>query len=119
MARINIRTTTIRSEEMALPAFASAVVDEEDHEGYPFARSSGMAIMSDGSSLEISVAGHRPYAGFGGTEFTDAEITISYEKVALAEGNFRTGPAASAGFAQVLAVLEGIVAKVRAEMGEA
>lgn len=118
MARINVRTTTttIRSEEMSLPAFASAMLDEESHDGYPHVQGSGTAILADGSSLKVSVVGHRPYGDFGGTEFTSAEVKVCFEKVALAEGEFRSGPAAIEGFAEVLAVLEGLVAKVRAEM---
>ena len=116
MARINVRTTTVRSEELALPAFCGFVNDTENGRGHVRMGGSGMIIMSDGSSLDLAVEGKR-YQEDG--DFVSAQVKVTFEQVALVEGIPGSEPADREGFAEVLAVLEGFVAKVRAEMGEA
>lgn len=119
MTRVNFSETTIHSVEMDLPAWSSTILDEEDHDGYPWVQTSGTAILADGRSLNVSVRGHRAYADFGGEEFTSAEVKVTFDRGPIAEGRFGSEPADREGFAQVLAVLEGLIDKVRAEMREA
>lgn len=117
MAKVRFETRHVEEREIVLPAFESGV-EEQDHDGSPFVFGGGTAILSDGSSLKVSIDGNRSYGDFGGDDFTDAKITVTFEQHAFhqAEARFGSSPAARDGFAEVLAVLDRLTARVRAEM---
>ncbi|QDI79120.1 hypothetical protein E8E01_01060 [Methylorubrum populi] len=103
--------------EIALPAFASDV-EEQNHDGNPHVIGGGTAILSDGSSLKLSIDGNRSYGDFGGEDFDDVKVTLIFDKnpIHRAWCWFGSTPASRDGFAEVLAVLDRLTAKVRAEM---
>ena len=117
MAKISFETRKVEQREIALPAFASGV-EEQDHDGNPHVIGGGTAILSDGSSLKVSIDGNRPYADFGGEDFDDVKVTLTFNKHPIHQDPFWFGssPDARDGFAEILAELDRLTARVRAEM---